>query len=210
MAAYVLQADRFVAFNAAAVELLGHPEEDLRSANYWELCEGWVQPDVRERGRAWIQGSPIEPHGLCPVVNDKGERRWIEAFRRRIEFAGEPALLVAAADLTERWAWLDIAKRTMGRHDGPLPSADHPATVDRLPRAERRPAIALKQPLTRRQAEVLELVARGRSNKQIARDLGITEGTAKLHVFSLMRAYKVSNRTMLAVIAHSPAEPAKG
>lgn len=55
---------------------------------------------------------------------------------------------------------------------------------------------------------MLELVARGRSNKQIARDLGITEGTAKLHVFSLMRAYQVPNRTMLAVIAHSPADGA--
>lgn len=210
IAAYVLQADRFVAFNAAAVELLGHPEEDIRSANYWELCEGWAQPDVRERGRAWLRGSPFEPHGLCPVVSDKGERRWIEVFRRRIEFAGAPALLVTAIDLTERWAWLDIAKRTMGRDDGPLPSADHPARAERRPRAERPLAAALKQPLTRRQAEVLELVARGRSNKQIARDLGITEGTAKLHVFSLMRAYQVPNRTMLAVIAHSPAEATGG
>ncbi len=50
---------------------------------------------------------------------------------------------------------------------------------------------------------MLDLIAQGRSNKQIARDLGITEGTAKLHVFSLMRALKATNRTMLALVAHA-------
>ena len=80
------------------------------------------------------------------------------------------------------------------------PAADRPAP--QRPEPGRAPEGALAR-LTRRQRQVLDLIAQGRSNKQIARDLGITEGTAKLHVFSLMRALDVTNRTMLALAAHA-------
>jgi len=39
-----------------------------------------------------------------------------------------------------------------------------------------------KPSLTQRELDVLQLVAQGRSNKDIARRLAITEGTAKTHV----------------------------
>lgn len=54
--------------------------------------------------------------------------------------------------------------------------------------------------LTHRQKEVLELIAnRGLSNKQIARVLGISESTVKIHVSAIMKAYCVRNRTQLAL-----------
>jgi DNA-binding CsgD family transcriptional regulator len=54
--------------------------------------------------------------------------------------------------------------------------------------------------LTHRQQEVLELIAnRGLSNKQIARVLGISESTVKIHVSAIMKAYCVRNRTQLAL-----------
>lgn len=54
--------------------------------------------------------------------------------------------------------------------------------------------------LTHRQQEVLELIAnRGLSNKQIARTLGISESTVKIHVSAIMKAYCVRNRTQLAL-----------
>jgi DNA-binding NarL/FixJ family response regulator len=52
--------------------------------------------------------------------------------------------------------------------------------------------------LTRRELEVLRLVAKGRSNKLIARELGITEHTVKLHVHNLALKLEVSNRTEAA------------
>lgn len=210
-AAYVLQGERFVAFNQMALDLFGRDAQDLLQRQFYDLVDPAMRRVLRDRYRAWLQGRPVEFHGVTPVVTGAGERRWIEVFRRRIEYAGAPAMLVAAFDLTDRWAWLESAKRSIDRYDGPQTiHADRLAVQDRAGRRAAAPARAAAQRLTRRQAEVLELVARGRSNKQIARDLGITEGTAKLHVFSLMRAYKVSNRTMLAVIAHSAAQAKDG
>jgi DNA-binding CsgD family transcriptional regulator len=55
--------------------------------------------------------------------------------------------------------------------------------------------------LTPRQKEVLELIAnRGLSNKQIARVMGISESTVKIHVSAIMKAYCVRNRTQLALM----------
>jgi len=48
--------------------------------------------------------------------------------------------------------------------------------------------------LTARQTEVLDLVAAGKSNKQIASALGISEGTVKVHVNAAFRALGVHNR----------------
>lgn len=48
--------------------------------------------------------------------------------------------------------------------------------------------------LTIRQKEVMELLAEGKSNKQIASVLGISEGTVKVHVNAAFRALGVHNR----------------
>ena len=49
--------------------------------------------------------------------------------------------------------------------------------------------------LTNRQSQVLGLVAKGMSNKQIAYTLGLTEGTVKLHVTAILKILNVYNRT---------------
>ncbi len=55
--------------------------------------------------------------------------------------------------------------------------------------------------LTPRELEILCHVAEGQSNKAIARDLGITDGTVKLHVRSILRKLGVSSRVEAAVLA---------
>ena len=52
--------------------------------------------------------------------------------------------------------------------------------------------------LTKRQREVLSLLARGLSNKEIARALAIAEATTKIHLAALLRALGVRNRTEAA------------
>lgn len=62
------------------------------------------------------------------------------------------------------------------------------------------PAKGVLGRLTPRQREVLALLAEGKSNKEIASELGLAAGTVKIHVSSIFKALNVNNRT-LAVIA---------
>jgi DNA-binding NarL/FixJ family response regulator len=60
--------------------------------------------------------------------------------------------------------------------------------------------------LTARQFDVLRLLGRGLSNKHIARELGITEGTVKVHLLAVFRALDVRNRTAAVVAARGTTE----
>ncbi len=55
--------------------------------------------------------------------------------------------------------------------------------------------------LTPREYEILTLLAEGQSNKVIARNLGISDGTVKLHVKAILRKLNVSSRITAAVMA---------
>lgn len=55
--------------------------------------------------------------------------------------------------------------------------------------------------LTRREMEILEHVAKGLSNKLIAKALNITDGTVKLHVKAILRKLGVDSRVKAAVLA---------
>jgi DNA-binding NarL/FixJ family response regulator len=68
-----------------------------------------------------------------------------------------------------------------------------PVVASKLLRQVRHPATPDVR-ITTRELEVLRLVARGRQNKEIARDLAVTERTVKFHLSALMRKLGVSNR----------------
>ena len=55
--------------------------------------------------------------------------------------------------------------------------------------------------LTERETEVLELIARGKTNNQIARELFVGETTVKSHVHSILSKLNVSSRTQAALYA---------
>jgi len=59
--------------------------------------------------------------------------------------------------------------------------------------------------LTPRQREVLRLLAEGKPNKVIARELDISEATVKVHLLSVFRALGARNRTEAVVIAQRTA-----
>jgi RNA polymerase sigma factor (sigma-70 family) len=53
--------------------------------------------------------------------------------------------------------------------------------------------------LTERQREVVILACQGLSNKMIGRQLGVTEGTVKIHLYAIYKKLEVRSRTDLLV-----------
>ena len=62
------------------------------------------------------------------------------------------------------------------------------------------PALDLQR-FTPRQRDVLRLLAAGKSNKEIARELDLAEGTVKIHLAAVFRALNARNRTEAVVLA---------
>lgn len=54
-------------------------------------------------------------------------------------------------------------------------------------------------PPTKRERELIMLIARGMQNKNIAHELNISENTVRAHIGNIMRKYKLQNRTQIAI-----------
>lgn len=73
-----------------------------------------------------------------------------------------------------------------------------PAVADSLMRSLRRPE---QQSLSKREVEVLDLVRQGKSNKQIARSLHVSEATVKTHLIHAFGKLGVDDRTAAVSVA---------
>jgi len=73
--------------------------------------------------------------------------------------------------------------------------------------ADLRPGAAAARPdttaLTPRQLDVLKCLMQGQPNKLIARELGLIEGTVKIHIAAILRALQARNRTEAVVMARN-------
>jgi NarL family two-component system response regulator LiaR len=94
----------------------------------------------------------------------------------------------------------DLAKAIrMARAGEPLL---HPEVARRLmDEASRDAATAPVGRLTERETEVLRLIAKGRSNKEIARELTLAEKTVKAHVSNILQKLGLADRTQAALYA---------
>ncbi len=63
--------------------------------------------------------------------------------------------------------------------------------------------VVSKSPLSGRETTVLKLLGDGNKNKQIAAALGLSEGTVKMHVMSICKKLKATNRTHAVVLARN-------
>jgi DNA-binding NarL/FixJ family response regulator len=57
-------------------------------------------------------------------------------------------------------------------------------------------------PLSKRETEIAELVAKGLSNQQIAYELGLAESTVKAHLASVFAKLQIHNRVQLTLVIH--------
>ena len=91
----------------------------------------------------------------------------------------------------------DLGRAIKAAADGQVQLA--PEAASRLMREVRAPESP--EPLTERETEVLELMARGKANKQISHALFIGEKTVKAHVSSILSKLGVQSRTQAALHA---------
>ena len=91
-----------------------------------------------------------------------------------------------------------VAPEMTGKLIAAYRQAASAAPVPQLPAT---PAATVMDQLSAREQDILRGIARGESNKEIARALGIAETTVKIHVQHVLRKLNVSSRVHAAVIA---------
>ena len=128
---------------------------------------------------------------------------WRESVRENVQdgLPGQNGFpIMEPSNITDRSRGLSIgfpASRNGGDRPCEAP-VDLPAVLDsQEPTSD-------AQLFTRRQDDVLDLVKLGRSNKEIARTLNLSESTVKIHMRQLMKKMGVTNRTQVALRATQP------
>lgn len=76
----------------------------------------------------------------------------------------------------------------------------HPEAAKRLAHEVRTPS--MREALTPREVQTLRLIAQGASNKQIAKELDISDLTVKVHVSNLLSKIDLKSRLQAAIFAH--------
>jgi DNA-binding NarL/FixJ family response regulator len=113
-----------------------------------------------------------------------GEITFAEESQRQVVVEAIPTSIRRA--LVNQYDWLVVERSSAGPGVDDEPEDGTPT--------EARPGR-----LTAREQTVMELLGRGRSNKQIARTLGISDHAVKRHVSNLLMKFNCSNRTEIAL-----------
>jgi LuxR family transcriptional regulator, regulator of acetate metabolism len=91
-------------------------------------------------------------------------------------------------------SWADARTSELGERSISLSEDRDTGEADITVRRARPGDSALRDLLTRRELDVLELMVRGETNAGIARDLVLSEGTVKFHVKNILRKLHATNR----------------
>ena len=145
--------------------------------------------ETRRRGGAGTAARACARRARHRAHELRGDERLFAALR-----AGAAGFLLKDTEPAD----LVRAIRTAQDGQSPLSPAVATRVVDELPHGARVRASDL---LTPRELEVLRLIARGRSNKRIAMELGVAEKTVKTHVGHVLAKLGLDDRTQAALYA---------
>lgn len=101
-AIFIYQQNRFVYANPATEKLTGCTQEQLMQLNFWDVVHPDFRELVKERGLARQRGEPVPSHYEFKIITSNGEERWIDFAGAVTTYAGQPAAIGFAYDVTER------------------------------------------------------------------------------------------------------------
>jgi NarL family two-component system response regulator YdfI len=133
-----------------------------------------------------LAASQLASEATIVVLSDHSEPRWFADALR----AGVRALLPSDISSDQLVAALEAAAAGL--------VVMHPVEVDAmfaLAESASHPLAELAEPLTRRESEVLQMLASGLANKEIAARLTISEHTVKFHVAAILGKLGAGSRT---------------
>ena len=126
------------------------------------------------------------------VVSPEMTGKLIAAYRQALATPGDAASAPVEADIEA------AAQAAQAGAAAPAPATALPATVSAPPNDGTASSLARLSP---RERDILREIARGASNKEIARALQIAETTVKIHVQHILRKLNLSSRVQAAVFA---------
>jgi DNA-binding NarL/FixJ family response regulator len=196
-----------VADNSLIVEAI---RSGMRDSGGFQLV-GYADP---RKARARM----IAETGVDLVLVDEGDHspEAIELIRGIKEESEEVTIIVLTVGMDGDW----LRRALAAGASGGISKSVHPAALVTLVRealsghivhpltsppaasATQKEVVAERTALTHRELEILQLVAGGATNGDIARRLWITEQTVKFHVSNIYRKLDVANRTEACHYAH--------
>ncbi|MGB7024944.1 MAG: response regulator transcription factor [Candidatus Acidiferrales bacterium] len=184
---------------AGLQSLFGAPDVKVvgSAANFESLVDQWsdakadlVLVDAAgeqfEGAMDFLARSQLVSEAAIVVLSDRSEPRWFAEMLR----AGIRAVLPGDISPDQLLAALEAAAAGL--------IVMHPAEVEAMLPAiapASRPPAELTEPLTPRESEVLQMLASGLANKEIATRLAISEHTVKFHVASILGKFGAGSRT---------------
>ena len=174
--------------DAALAEAQAHPDADV------------VLLDLHMPGMDGVQGIRrfVELHPGLPVIILTGaeEAHQIQEVLSAgasgyIPKSSTPAVMLSAIELVLSGGTY-IPPQALSPSSAAAHPSDTPAIRERA-----------QTQLTERQMQVLRLLAAGKPNKLICRELSIEEGTVKAHIATIFRVLDVVNRTEAATVARN-------
>lgn len=199
--------ERFVAdleVSAATMGLLDHRVRVVGMDGRVHWARGIARPHLREDGCVVWDGIVID---VTREVEAEAALRVAKGEAERAHGLLAQSLGALGARLRDPLARLDAAAQALapGARLDAATCAAIKAEIARLrtlatgaPEGRGEAIESASARLSPRQREILALVRRGLSNKAIAIELGISPGTAKLHVSAILKTLGVPNRRRLA------------
>jgi two-component system, NarL family, nitrate/nitrite response regulator NarL len=198
---------------ATAVKILVADDLDLLRDTLaaFLLAEGIATVDVFATLDEVLAAFETGGYDLALIDHNLPGMQGIEGLKKAVTAAAGTPVALMSALASRELAAAAIAAGATGFVPKKMPARSLVAAVDLMAQGETFAPVGLMTPdadaplalLTRRELQVLRGICDGKSNKEIARDLGLQEVTVKLHTKVLSRKLQARNRTHAAMIARN-------